>query len=207
MRSDRVVVNPPAFGQDLYLLQRVKDLSVQELISELRIEALAVAVLPGTSGFDIKRLCTSIRQPFSQVFRDELRAIVRPDMFWNALHHHDIGQRLDHFGAAPATFWTDQQAFPGTFIDQVQHPHQVRKGGRKIGHGLSDWAIWSVVEQAASEIEIEQFGAHDLRRTGAKLCRKAGGDLEQIKFMLGHSCIQFRVGAVERGRGERKPGL
>ena len=68
MRSDRVVVNPPAFGQDLHLLQRVKDLSVQELISELRIEALAVAVLPGTSGFDIERLCTSIRKPFSQVF-------------------------------------------------------------------------------------------------------------------------------------------
>jgi integrase len=34
------------------------------------------------------------------------------------------------------------------------------------------------------------IGAHDLRRTCAKLCRKAGGDLEQIKFLLGHSSIQ-----------------
>jgi integrase len=33
-------------------------------------------------------------------------------------------------------------------------------------------------------------GAHDLRRTCAKLCRKNGGDLEQIKFLLGHSSIQ-----------------
>src|ERR1700757_5266283 len=32
--------------------------------------------------------------------------------------------------------------------------------------------------------------AHDLRRTCAKLCRKNGGDLEQIKFLLGHSSIQ-----------------
>jgi len=32
--------------------------------------------------------------------------------------------------------------------------------------------------------------AHDLRRTCAKLCRKIGGDLEQIKFLLGHSSIQ-----------------
>jgi len=31
---------------------------------------------------------------------------------------------------------------------------------------------------------------HDLRRTCAKLCRKNGGDLEQIKFLLGHSSIQ-----------------
>ena len=66
----------------------------------------------------------------------------------------------------------------------------IRKGGKKIGKALSDWAVWSVVERAAKEIGVEQFGAHDLRRTCAKLCRKAGGDLEQIKFLLGHSSIQ-----------------
>jgi integrase len=50
--------------------------------------------------------------------------------------------------------------------------------------------VWSVVEQASKQIGIEHFGAHDLRRTCAKLCRKSGGDLEQIKFLLGHSSIQ-----------------
>ena len=54
------------------------------------------------------------------------------------------------------------------------------------GDELSDWAVWSLVEQAAEQIGIERFGAHDLRRTCAKLCRKAGDDLEQIKFLLGH---------------------
>jgi site-specific recombinase XerD len=67
---------------------------------------------------------------------------------------------------------------------------RVTKSGKPKGEGLSDWAVWSVVEQAAKEIGIERFGAHDLRRTCAKLCRKAGGDLEQIKFLLGHSSIQ-----------------
>jgi integrase len=65
----------------------------------------------------------------------------------------------------------------------------ISKGG-KVGNSLSDWAVWSVVEQSAKEIGIERFGAHDLRRTCAKLCRKSGGDLEQIKFLLGHSSIQ-----------------
>jgi integrase len=65
----------------------------------------------------------------------------------------------------------------------------VSKGG-KVGDSLSDWAVWSVVEQSAKQIGIERFGAHDLRRTCAKLCRKGGGDLEQIKFLLGHSSIQ-----------------
>ena len=60
----------------------------------------------------------------------------------------------------------------------------------KVGETLSDWAVWSVVTESAKEIGIERFGAHDLRSTCAKLCRKAGGDLEQIKFLLGHSSIQ-----------------
>ena len=67
---------------------------------------------------------------------------------------------------------------------------RVSKSGKVQGDSLSDWAVWSVVEQAAKEIGVERFGAHDLRRTCAKLCRKAGGDLEQIKFLLGHSSIQ-----------------
>jgi integrase len=65
----------------------------------------------------------------------------------------------------------------------------IAKGG-KIGESLSDWAVWSVVEQSVQQIGIERFGAHDLRRTCAKLCRKSGGDLEHIKFLLGHSSIQ-----------------
>ena len=65
----------------------------------------------------------------------------------------------------------------------------IAKGG-KLGKSLSDWTIWAVVTEAAKEIGIENVGAHDLRRTCAKLCRKAGGDLEQIKFLLGHSSIQ-----------------
>ena len=66
----------------------------------------------------------------------------------------------------------------------------VNKGGKVVGEALADWSIWSVVENSAKEIGIEHFGAHDLRRTCAKLCRKNGGDLEQIKFLLGHSSIQ-----------------
>jgi len=65
----------------------------------------------------------------------------------------------------------------------------ISKGG-KVKTSMSGWAVWSVVEQAAKEIGIERFGAHDLRRTCAKLCRKNGGGLEQIKFLLGHSSIQ-----------------
>jgi integrase len=56
----------------------------------------------------------------------------------------------------------------------------VSKSGKVNRDTLSDWAVWSIVEQSS-----KQIGAHDLRRTCAKLCRKNGGDLEQIKFPLG----------------------
>lgn len=66
----------------------------------------------------------------------------------------------------------------------------IRKNGKVSGTGLSGWTIWRVVQASAEGIGIERFGAHDLRRTCAKLCRKAGGDLEQIRFLLGHASIQ-----------------
>jgi len=66
----------------------------------------------------------------------------------------------------------------------------VAKNGRIWRSSLSDWAVWAIVQQSAEEIGMKRLGAHDLRRTCAKLCRKSGGDLEQIKFLLGHSSIQ-----------------
>jgi len=75
-------------------------------------------------------------------------------------------------------------------IEEGRLLRAIRKSGKLEGETLSGWAVWAVVEQAAKQIGIERFGAHDLRRTCAKLCRKAGGDLEQIKFLLGHSSIQ-----------------
>jgi integrase len=42
----------------------------------------------------------------------------------------------------------------------------------------------------AKETELGKLAPHDLRRTCAKLCRKAGGDLEQIQILLGHASIQ-----------------
>ena len=75
-------------------------------------------------------------------------------------------------------------------IDEGKLLRSVTKAGKLKRDHLNDGAIWSVVESSAKEIGILNFGAHDLRRTCAKLCRKNGGDLEQIKFLLGHSSIQ-----------------
>jgi integrase len=50
--------------------------------------------------------------------------------------------------------------------------------------------IWKVVREAAARAGIEKLTPHDLRRTCARLCRLAGGELDQIQFLLGHVSIQ-----------------
>jgi integrase len=71
-------------------------------------------------------------------------------------------------------------------IEEDRLLSSISKGG-KIGKSLSDWAVWSLVEQSSKRIGIERFDAHNLRRTCAKLCRKSGGDPERIKVLYGHS--------------------
>ncbi len=66
----------------------------------------------------------------------------------------------------------------------------VRKNGTAWGKGLTPGAALQVVRGYAERIGIGRLAPHDLRRTCAKLCRKRGGDLEQIKFLLGHESIQ-----------------
>ena len=42
----------------------------------------------------------------------------------------------------------------------------------------------------AKATSLGKLSPHDLRRTCAKLCRKAGGELEQIQLLLGHASVQ-----------------
>jgi site-specific recombinase XerD len=39
-------------------------------------------------------------------------------------------------------------------------------------------------------VEKRTIAPHDLRRTCARLCHQAGGELEQIQFLLGHVSVQ-----------------
>jgi integrase len=71
---------------------------------------------------------------------------------------------------------------------------RLSKGGRVLAGRLSGWAIWDVVTTSAQAIGVENFGAHDMRRTCARLCRQKGGELEQIQFLLGHESIQTTEG-------------
>ena len=66
----------------------------------------------------------------------------------------------------------------------------INKAGRVWGDGMTPKVIWDAVRAAAARAGIEKLAPHDLRRTCARLCHLAGGELDQIQFLIGHVSIQ-----------------
>ena len=50
--------------------------------------------------------------------------------------------------------------------------------------------LWEVVRAAATRAGIDKLAPRDLRRSCARLRHLAGGELDQIQFLLGHVSIQ-----------------
>ena len=67
---------------------------------------------------------------------------------------------------------------------------RVSSAGRPWGDGVTEKLVWHVVKEFAARIGNDGLAPHDLRRTCARLCRAAGGELEQIQFLLGHVSVQ-----------------
>ena len=66
----------------------------------------------------------------------------------------------------------------------------IRKNGTVWGTGITQNVVWYVVKACANRVGIKPLVPHDLRRTYARLCHAAGGELEQIQFLLGHASVQ-----------------
>ena len=66
----------------------------------------------------------------------------------------------------------------------------LNRGDQVCGDRLSEKVVWQMLKPYVSAIGVPQVAPHDLRRTTAKLCRAAGGELEQIQMLLGHSSVQ-----------------
>ena len=72
-------------------------------------------------------------------------------------------------------------------------------GRRAYGEGRL-----AVVKEFAGKTGTAKLASHDLRRTCARLCHAAGGELEQIQFLLGHVSVQTTeryLGCEQRIRG------
>ena len=66
----------------------------------------------------------------------------------------------------------------------------VCRAGKLWGEGISEKTVWHVVKKTAASMNIPRLAPHDLRRSCARFCHDAGGELEQIQFLLGHASVQ-----------------
>jgi len=66
----------------------------------------------------------------------------------------------------------------------------VNRGDRVQGEAMSEKVVWQMLQPYAEAVGIPAFAPHDARRTCAKLCRAAGGELEQIQLLRGHASVQ-----------------
>ena len=76
----------------------------------------------------------------------------------------------------------------------------VNRGGKAQAVALSEKVVWQLLQGYAAAAGAPGIAPHDLRRTCAKLCRSAGGELEQIQMLLGHASVQ----TTERYLGTRQ---
>ena len=55
---------------------------------------------------------------------------------------------------------------------------------------MTEKVVWHVVKTHAKNLEMPKLAPHGLRRSCARFCHAAGGELEQIQFLLGHVSVQ-----------------
>jgi site-specific recombinase XerD len=66
----------------------------------------------------------------------------------------------------------------------------VCRAGKMWGEGITERVVWHVVKENAAKLNVPNLAPHDLRRSCARLCHRAGGEMEQIQFLLGHVSVQ-----------------
>ena len=118
----------------------------------------------------------------------------------------DLKGKAGHVRTVPVPGWVMDELriwLNGSGIDRGKIFRRVTKMGRPLGEGMTEKAVWHIVKDSAKRIGLEKLAPHDLRRTCARLCHAAGGELEQIQFLLGHVSIQTTkryLGCKERIR-------
>jgi integrase len=102
----------------------------------------------------------------------------------------DLLGKAGHIRTVPIPGWVkaavDEWKNAGGVTEGALFRSIINKTGRVWGTGMTPKVLWETVREAASRAGIEKLAPHDFRRTCARVCHLAGGELDQIQFLLGH---------------------
>jgi integrase len=66
----------------------------------------------------------------------------------------------------------------------------VNRGDQAQETALNEKVIWQLLQRYTAAAGVPGIAPHDFKRSCAKMCRAAGGELEQIQLLLGHASVQ-----------------
>ena len=119
----------------------------------------------------------------------------------------DLVGKAAHIRTVPVPDWVKSAVDVWVVATQIKEGRLFRCVSRKgsvWGESITEKVIWHVVKAAAAKAGIAKLSPHVCRRTCARLCHAAGGELEQIQFLLGHVSVETTeryLGCKQRLRG------
>ena len=134
----------------------------------------------------------------------DFRLLQRREDHWAII---DLVGKGGHIRTVPVPEWVKATVDMWTTaagLSEGQVFRCVCRAGKHWGDGVTERLVWHVVKQYAAQLGLAGLAPHDLRRSCAKLCHSAGGELEQIQFLLGHVSVQTTeryLGCKQRIRG------
>jgi integrase len=126
--------------------------------------------------------------------RAELSALKVEDM-QNRQGHWAIVDLVGKGGrvrTVPMPMWVKEAVDRWMMAAKISHGRVFRavsRHGTPWGKGISENVIWYVVRTCPERTQPDHLAPHDSRRTCAKLCQTANGEIEQIQFLLGHASV------------------
>ena len=119
-------MSSPALDHNLRLLECVEDFTVEQLIAQFAIEALAIAILPRAARLDLSGSGSDGREPLSKGLSHELRTVVGTDVCGNASRDTNSSQSASLFGVNTRRIGILLQR-----ADRNPHAHSPKVVGRR----------------------------------------------------------------------------
>jgi site-specific recombinase XerD len=137
--------------------------------------------------------CGLRRHELAELLLDRLQ---RRDDHWAIV---DLIGKGGHIRTVPVSDWVTAAGIKDGKLFRC-----VCRAGNSWGNGMTEKVVWHVVKENATRLGLPKVAPHDLRRSCARLCHSAGGELEQIQFLLGHVSVQTTeryLGCKQRLKG------
>jgi len=125
-----------------------------------------------------------------EVAKLDVKALQQRENHWAVV---DLIGKGRHVRTVPVPAWvktTLDQWTAAAAITEGRLFRCVNRFGTVWGEGVTEKVIWHAVKKYGNAVGMQHLAPHDCRRTCARLCHAAGGELDQIQFLLGHVSVE-----------------